>query len=100
MQDGDVAEWLRSGLQSRAHRFDSGRRLQLGFRKVPLEPENQFHLKNNSQKNCPQCSGLVRWHPQNLLVLVWASDLRVAQKYQHATYGHQRAECTWQGEAI
>ncbi len=25
--DGDVAEWLRSGLQSRLHRFDSGRRL-------------------------------------------------------------------------
>ena len=24
---GDVAEWLRSGLQSRPHRFDSGRRL-------------------------------------------------------------------------
>ena len=24
---GDVAEWLRSGLQSRLHRFDSGRRL-------------------------------------------------------------------------
>src|SRR6188472_2076573 len=28
---GDVAEWLRSGLQSRVHRFDSGRRL----RKMP-----------------------------------------------------------------
>ena len=26
---GDVAEWLRSGLQSRLHRFDSGRRLWL-----------------------------------------------------------------------
>lgn len=25
---GDVAEWLRSGLQSRLSRFDSGRRLQ------------------------------------------------------------------------
>jgi hypothetical protein len=25
---GDVAEWLRSGLQSRLHRFDSGRRLR------------------------------------------------------------------------
>jgi hypothetical protein len=25
--NGDVAEWLRSGLQSRLHRFDSGRRL-------------------------------------------------------------------------
>jgi hypothetical protein len=25
---GDVAEWLRSGLQSRLHRFDSGRRLE------------------------------------------------------------------------
>jgi hypothetical protein len=24
---GAVAEWLRSGLQSRVHRFDSGRRL-------------------------------------------------------------------------
>jgi hypothetical protein len=24
---GDVAEWLGSGLQSRVHRFDSGRRL-------------------------------------------------------------------------
>src|SRR3954468_6189702 len=26
---GAVAEWLRSGLQSRLHRFDSGRRLAL-----------------------------------------------------------------------
>jgi decaprenylphospho-beta-D-erythro-pentofuranosid-2-ulose 2-reductase len=26
---GDVAEWLRSGLQSRVHRFDSGRRLSV-----------------------------------------------------------------------
>jgi hypothetical protein len=26
---GDVAEWLRSGLQSRLHRFDSGRRLSM-----------------------------------------------------------------------
>jgi hypothetical protein len=25
--DGALAEWLRSGLQSRLHRFDSGRRL-------------------------------------------------------------------------
>jgi decaprenylphospho-beta-D-erythro-pentofuranosid-2-ulose 2-reductase len=29
---GDVAEWLRSGLQSRLHRFDSGRRLSRGIR--------------------------------------------------------------------
>jgi hypothetical protein len=29
---GDVAEWLRSGLQSRVHRFDSGRRLSLAAR--------------------------------------------------------------------
>ncbi len=28
---GDVAEWLRSGLQSRLHRFDSGRRLYWAF---------------------------------------------------------------------
>jgi hypothetical protein len=27
-QIGHVAEWLRSGLQIRAHRFDSGRGLQ------------------------------------------------------------------------
>ena len=26
-QDGAVAEWLRSGLQSREHQFDSGPRL-------------------------------------------------------------------------
>ena len=26
-RSGAVAEWLRSGLQSRVHRFDSGRRL-------------------------------------------------------------------------
>jgi hypothetical protein len=29
---GAVAERLRSGLQSREHRFDSGPRLQLGYR--------------------------------------------------------------------
>jgi hypothetical protein len=28
---GDVAEWLRSGLQSRLHRFDSGRRLHAKY---------------------------------------------------------------------
>ena len=28
---GDVAEWLRSGLQIRVHRFDSGRRLHTQF---------------------------------------------------------------------
>ncbi len=27
---GALAEWLRSGLQSRLHRFDSGRRLSAG----------------------------------------------------------------------
>ena len=27
--DGALAEWLRSGLQNRVHRFNSGRRLQL-----------------------------------------------------------------------
>jgi hypothetical protein len=32
---GDVAEWLRSGLQSRLHRFDSGRRL-IGDRRERL----------------------------------------------------------------
>ena len=26
--NGDVAEWLRRGLQNLVHRFDSGRRLQ------------------------------------------------------------------------
>ena len=31
---GALAEWLRSGLQSRLHRFDSGRRLS-------LEPQSQ-----------------------------------------------------------
>src|SRR3954453_2512923 len=30
LRRGDVAEWLRSGLQSRVRRFDSGRRLSLG----------------------------------------------------------------------
>ena len=29
---GDVAEWLRSGLQIRVRRFDSGRRLQRSFK--------------------------------------------------------------------
>lgn len=29
---GAVAEWLRSGLQSRVHRFESGPRLQNQFR--------------------------------------------------------------------
>ena len=28
LAQGDVAEWLRSGLQIRVYRFDSGRRLQ------------------------------------------------------------------------
>ena len=33
---GALAEWLRSGLQSRLHRFDSGGRLRLGYRMRPL----------------------------------------------------------------
>ena len=34
---GDVAEWLRSGLQIRGHRFESGRRLHLKLlMKAPL----------------------------------------------------------------
>src|SRR3954452_1712991 len=42
---GDVAEWLRSGLQSRLHRFDSGRRLGLlpqshGFAGVRLRAKS------------------------------------------------------------
>ena len=32
--DGAVAEWLRSGLQSREHRFDSGPRLHLDPLKI------------------------------------------------------------------
>ena len=32
---GALAEWLRNGLQSRLHRFDSGRRLRL-IKRVPL----------------------------------------------------------------
>ena len=32
---GAVAEWLRSGLQSRVHRFDSGRRLWQRARRSP-----------------------------------------------------------------
>src|SRR5215213_6549226 len=31
---GAVAEWLRSGLQSRVHRFDSGRRLEFRAKSV------------------------------------------------------------------
>src|SRR2546423_11966197 len=43
---GDVAEWLRSGLQSRLHRFDSGRRLRLlpqrhGFAGVRLRAKGR-----------------------------------------------------------
>ena len=30
---GDVAEWLRSGLQIRGHRFESGRRLHVHLKK-------------------------------------------------------------------
>ena len=33
---GAVAEWLRSGLQSREHRFDSGPRLQLDDTRIKL----------------------------------------------------------------
>ena len=33
-----MAEWLRSGLQSRLHRFDSGRRLLASKRQVQLTP--------------------------------------------------------------
>jgi hypothetical protein len=42
---GDVAEWLRSGLQSRLHRFDSGRRLSA----KPL-------LMRGSQRSFPHCA--------------------------------------------
>ena len=48
---GDVAEWLRSGLQIRGHRFESGRRLQLKLlMKAPLismsDLENKEYVLN------------------------------------------------------
>ena len=40
---GDVAEWLRSGLQIRGHRFESGRRLHLKLlQKVKLIKMSHF----------------------------------------------------------
>jgi AraC-like DNA-binding protein len=45
-RSGAVAEWLRSGLQSRVHRFDSGRRLSRYARIVTSEElANLAHLR-------------------------------------------------------
>ena len=45
-----MAEWLRSGLQSRLHRFDSGRRLWTRFSDVTLiatsKPQSEFVVRN------------------------------------------------------
>src|SRR3954468_21176658 len=41
-RSGAVAEWLRSGLQSRVHRFDSGRRLSRYARIVTSEELANF----------------------------------------------------------
>ena len=45
---GDVAEWLRSGLQIRVHRFDSGRRLHdlADLRTERLQVRLQFCSRN------------------------------------------------------
>ena len=39
---GELAEWLRSGLQIRPHRFDSGTRLQDA--ELPIKPARSFSL--------------------------------------------------------
>src|SRR5216684_5550426 len=58
---GDVAEWLRSGLQSRLHRFDSGRRLRLlprshGFEGVCLRAKGRApdHSPASDLHNLPE----------------------------------------------
>jgi hypothetical protein len=69
-QPGALAEWLRSGLQSRLHRFDSGRRLfsvphyfrSAGADEKPadlLEPENQISTPwgDSDHGACEKCSG-------------------------------------------
>ena len=63
---GDVAEWLRSGLQIRGHRFESGRRLHLKlYLKAPLismsDLENKEHvLSIISRIDFPGNSDLIR----------------------------------------
>src|SRR5213078_1634883 len=47
---GALAEWLRSGLQSRLHRFDSGRRLS----ETPAQSGLQVRRGENVSQACPE----------------------------------------------
>ena len=49
---GALAEWLRSGLQSRLHRFDSGRRLS----KIPANGHVRSDGRAANPKACPDMS--------------------------------------------
>jgi hypothetical protein len=62
---GDVAEWLRSGLQIRASRFDSGRRLQNPFRKVPQTSASPVILSLSAPDDFGDLQ-LIPQHPQNV----------------------------------
>jgi hypothetical protein len=50
-----VAEWLRSGLQSRVHRFDSGRRLSLTDDPNPVSRLTDAVGRSGARLECPSC---------------------------------------------
>jgi hypothetical protein len=57
---GAVAEWLRSGLQSRSHRFDSGRRLSRNLCKAEVSAHVTFSRTSGRTSTAPPPSLPVR----------------------------------------
>ena len=51
---GELAEWLRSGLQIRVHRFDSGTRLQT-FHRISTDREAETSACYTACRTCPFC---------------------------------------------
>jgi hypothetical protein len=95
-----VAEWLGRGLQSLAHRFDSGRRLSvaaqigpqdLGFYEPPrpdlllaatgIEPEPQGHVRLDRHTGIRSTQRLAAGGPGNVRVGFWPAELKPQAEY-------------------
>ena len=68
---GAVAEWLRSGLQNRVHRFNSGRHLQENQKQVfvfmfgALTTHAERHLQENQPLKTPTLAGWRNWYTRS-----------------------------------
>ena len=73
---GDVAEWLRSGLQIRGHRFESGRRLH-----QPLKKKDQpVSMPNTVNKD--YVLNIIKQidHPRNSNIIQMIEDINISEE--------------------